>query len=191
MDDFCPVIGEPTCHCSGDMNPVLIPRHRDTLRKLFTDHAVYTKMFIVAFLDTRPEANVLQTRLLANQPEIGTYFGVFLGQDNGVAIGDLFTEHIKLAAGVLKALKTGGDVKKAIELVFVNVDKVSTALSELSNGYLSYEKIYGEFGKHNEFVVEIAKLHFNGQFQEEIEAYDEYYSHMLYFSDLLCDGLLH
>jgi len=87
------------------------PTPKETLRKLFTDHAVYARMFINAFLDELPETPFLQTRLLANQPEIGQYLGQFIGQEGGKAVGDLLTKHIKLAANVVGKLKENADQK--------------------------------------------------------------------------------
>jgi hypothetical protein len=190
MEDFCPVTGEPVCRCSADMEPVSIPRHKDALRKLFTDHAVFTKMLIVAFLDSRPEADVTQTRLLRNQREIGVFFGSFLGIEAGVAIGNLFTEHIKLAAEVLATIKSNSNLDPVIKRVFGNVRDVAIALSTLPDSHASYDEVYKEFGRHNEFVVEIAKLHYAGKYKEEIDVYDRYYVHMLHFSNILYKGLI-
>lgn len=193
MKSSCPVTGEPKCKCNKerDNNVSLSPRPRDTLRKLFTDHAVFTERFIVSFLDNRPETESIKSRLLSNQPEIGNYLGLYVGADNGVAIGELLTEHIKAVAGVLQALKSKSDTKKSIKVVFDNVEKVAKALSKISNGVLKDSKVYDEFAIHNEYVIKLAKLHQEKNYDKEIKTYDEYYTHMLSFSDMLCDGLIH
>lgn len=193
MKPTCPVTGELKCKCNKEVtsNVSLSPRPRDTLRKLFTDHAVFTERFIVSFLDNRPETEVIKARLLSNQPEIGDYLGAYVGFDNGVEIGRLLTEHIKAAAGVLKDLKNKSDTKKSIEIVFNNVEEVAKALSGISNGALKDSKVYDEFAIHNEYVVKLAKLHQGKNYTNEIKTYDQYYTHMLSFSDMLCDGLIH
>jgi hypothetical protein len=192
MKQRCPITGEPKCKCDKDGNtPYLFPRERDTLRKLFTDHAVFTERFIVTFLDDRPEMEVVKARLLENQPEIGTYLGLYIGKENGNLVGKLLTEHIKGAAGVVDALKKGENLDKSLQIVFDNVEKVAKILSSLSNKLLKYDQVYDEFAHHNKLVVELAKLHKAKDFKKEIETYDAYYTHMLSFSDMLCDGLIH
>jgi hypothetical protein len=190
---LCKVVGTPVCHCSNDdvNDSKLISRPKDALRKLFTDHAVYTKMFLAAFLDSRLEADVLGKRLFANQTEIGQYFGLYLGNDVGTAIDNLLTEHIKGVAVLLAALKFNTQFNEALNMIYNNVNKVAHALSTILGSTLTFEVVQHEFRHHNDMVIELAKLHFGKQYQEEIDTYDEYFVHMMKFSDLLCEGLIH
>ena len=193
MDDSCPTTGEPICRCNNQHPNHLQPKPKDTLRKLFTDHAVYTHEFIKSYLDNLPETELLKTRLLANQTEIGQYFGMYLGDDVGTTIGSLFTEHIIKAAGLVTALNTATtteEVEPYIDELADNVRDVAIDVSKLSDGKLSEEEVGSEFAKHNLYVVQLAALHKNKQYEEEIKTYDEYYTHMLSFSDMLCYGLL-
>lgn len=188
----CPVTGEPRCKCiHADNNVYCPPDARSTARKLWTDHAVFTSKFIVAFLDDRPEAEAIQPRLLANQPELGTFYGQYVGGTNGEAISKLLTDHILGAVGVLKAVKTGVGLDAALQVVYSNIDQFSEAVDIMTSGVLTKTLVYAEFLKHNQYVVELAKLHHQRQYAEAIRVYDAYYTHMLSFSDMLTEGLVY
>ena len=192
--NVCKVIGSPICHCDPYNQYdkyILAPRSKDTMRKLFTDHAVYIKMYLVAFLDDRPEADLLSKRLFENQIEIGVYLGMYLGRDIGTSIGNLFTAHIKAIAQVLVFLKTGRRLDKALESIYRNIDELASALSRIQGSILEYGAVRIEFARHNEFIVEIARFHYESEYSLEIEKYDEFFVHMMKFSDILCDGLIH
>ena len=192
-DTSCPVTGEPYCKCEhADGVVFLSPNHKDTLRKLFSDHAVYTKMVIVAVLDSRPEADFLTKRLLDNQPEIGDFLGQFIGRESGDAVTNLLTEHIKTAAAIVTKLRDNSrDIQKDIDFLFNNSERVAKALSGLPSSKLDYGIVHKEFDQHNDFVLALAKLHKKAMYEKEITTYDAYYVHMLKFSDMLCDGLIY
>jgi hypothetical protein len=41
------------------------------MRKLWSDHVIWTRQYIVAAIDGSPDANAAATRLLKNQDDIG------------------------------------------------------------------------------------------------------------------------
>ena len=189
----CPITGEPKCRCDGINKPISDPKPKETLRKLFTDHAVYTQRFIDAYLDDSQMTQFLQTRLLANQPEIGQYLGQFVGQAAGETVGNLLTEHIKLAAKIVAELGENSEdsvIAAAVDELLSNARNVANGIAGLSKGKLNTDQVYNEFAKHNSFVVDLAVLHKKGKYEEEIRTYDVYYTHMLMFSDLVWYGLI-
>lgn len=189
----CPTTGEPNCHCDTETRSKihLAARPRDTSRKLFTDHAVYTKFYINTYLDNSPDADVVRPRLLANQNEIGTFFGDYLGDKAGVAIAKLFTEHIKAVAGFLTSVRNGQDTAANLAAIRDNIAQVAQLVSTAPGTTLTYDVVFDEFQRHNQFVIEMSIDHYNGNHDIEYQKYDQYYNHMMYFSDLLVQGLIH
>lgn len=186
----CPITGEVFCKCKSDSLQTYQTRPKDTLRKLFTDHAIYTKFYTVAALDSRPETAVILDRLLENQEDIGKYLGQFIGTGGGEAVTHLLTEHIQLAGAAIDKLKKGEDLTHSVEALFENNTRVAQGLAGLSHGALEEELVEAEFKHHNQYVLDIATLHKKKRYREEFETYDAYYVHMLSFSDLICSGLV-
>lgn len=188
---ICSITGETKCKCLHKQDGVSIPHPKETMRKLFTDHAVFTKMVITAVLDGRPEADSLVKRLLNNQVEIGDYLGHYIGPAYGKAVTDLLTEHIKRASGILTAVSKGVDPQPAVQSFFANVEDVTQGLVSIPGNKLSYEDVKTEFYQHAKFIIDLVNAHMNKLWDEEIRIYDAYYSHMLKFSDVLYMGLIH
>lgn len=188
----CPTTGEPVCRCLGDQahHLAMRPSARSTLRKLFTDHAVYTNKYSIAYIAHLGSADALLNRLLDNQQEIGMYLGQFLGAAVGEAITAILTEHIQLAGKALEDIAHRRPIAPTMQKILANVDKFATAVAKLTGVKTDYQKWYKEFLHHNEMVLEIAKLNIKGLYIQENEAYDTYYTHMLRFSDMMCSDLL-
>jgi hypothetical protein len=186
----CPITGEPQCKCNPKTNIAsLYPRPFDALRKLFTDHAVYTSKYISSYLNLDTES--LVKRLLANQVEIGTFMGQYIGVGNGKAVADLLTEHIKRAAKVVITLFSDKDTTQSVADLFANSDDVAAALCHLPGNKLDCERVKREFHQHNQLVIDLAMAHYKGEHEKEVPIYDAYYTHMLSFSDMLYAGLIH
>ena len=160
------------------------------MRKLFTDHAVYTNKYTIAAIENLGSAKALLDRLIENQQEIGAYIGQFLGKGIGNEIAAILTEHIQLAGEALKILINKQPLTPVMVKITANVAKFATAMSVLTGNLADHKKWYDEFLHHNELVLEIAKAHLIGLYMRENELYDGYYTHMLHFSDMMRVDLL-
>src|ERR1043165_4667669 len=80
---------------------------KQDMRKLWTDHVVWTRDYIIAAVADLPDSTAAATRLMKNQEDIGhavaTYFGVPAGQQ----LTTLLKEHISIAVDLIKAAKAG------------------------------------------------------------------------------------
>jgi hypothetical protein len=191
----CQVTGEPTCACDPYNEPVFQINEKETLRKLFSDHANYDNLYTVAFLHpsaSPAEYNALADRMLGNAVDIGNYFGSTLniGQENGARFTDLLQDHILSAGDVLKSLKANkSDVKQKIQALFNNGVAISQFLSSMSEA-LSYDEVLTEFQRHNQYVVDLGNVYWSKQYKKYISTYDSFITHMLKFSDLLYAGFM-
>src|SRR5437016_3773245 len=99
----CQFTGEKNCKCSGEIEPVYKFTYRTLLRKLFTDHANYTHLFIFSYLSNAPTTEFFEERLLTNQEDIGSVFGRY-DSETGDRLTELLKEHILLAKEIVIAL---------------------------------------------------------------------------------------
>lgn len=161
------------------------------MRKLFTDHAVYTKFFIESKLHSLPDIDVITTRLLNNQDDIGNFVGKYVGTTRGMQLSTLLRNHILAIADVVDAIKEKNNdkIKSSTIKVFDNSKQVATFLSALNPTKLPLDIVSKLFNEHNQFVIDIATLHDQQKYSDEIKMYDIYYEHMLRFSDLLTSSI--
>src|SRR5215208_2494117 len=80
--------------------------HQD-MRKLWTDHVVWTRDYIIAAVADQPDAQSAATRLLKNQDDIGNAMAKFYGAAAGQQLTTLLKEHITIAVDLVKAAKAG------------------------------------------------------------------------------------
>ena len=162
---------------------------KDDLRLLFNDHAIYTKFVITDILQDLPNTESDLGRLLANQHDIGNYVGKFIGKTKGKQLTVLLTDHIKLAGACLGALKADVDLKEPIAKLFGNADQVGEFLHQLNPMVLKQREITDMFRQHNQYVLDMAVAQKEGKYEDVVNLFDKYLSHMISFSDTLCVAL--
>src|SRR5262245_19635064 len=61
----------------------------DEMRKLWTDHVTWTRLFLVSAIAGLPDLDATTARLLQNQEDIGAAVATFYGADAGARLTDL------------------------------------------------------------------------------------------------------
>src|SRR5512140_1031472 len=80
---------------------------RLALRKLWTDHVIWTREYIVAAVAGTPDAGAAAGRLLGNQEDIGAAIAGYYGDVAGAALTGLLKEHIMIAVDLVAAARAG------------------------------------------------------------------------------------
>src|SRR5205085_2431753 len=70
---------------------------RQDMRKLWTDHVVWTRDYIVAAVGDQPDAQAAANRLMKNQEDIGNAIAGYYGSAAGQQLTMLLKEHINIA----------------------------------------------------------------------------------------------
>jgi hypothetical protein len=83
------------------------------MRKLWTDHVVWTRDYIIAAVADQPDAQAAANRLMKNQEDIGAAVAKFYGESAGRQLTTMLKEHITIAVDVVKAAKK--DDKAALQ----------------------------------------------------------------------------
>jgi hypothetical protein len=161
------------------------------LQRLWTDHVVWTRLYVIAAVDDRPEAEAAADRLLKNQEHIGAAIVPFYGADAGARLTDLLKQHILIAVDLIVAAKSGNNAKfatydkkwddNALEiasfLAGANSNWPKKALVDLLNLHLSLTK--------DEVVARIQK-----DYQKDAEVFDQILTEILTMSDALSEGIV-
>jgi len=164
--------------------------HQD-MRKLWTDHTVWTRDYIVAAVDDRPDAQAAANRLMKNQEDIGNAVAAYYGQAAGQQLTSLLKQHIAIAVDLIKAAKTGDQAaqKVANDKWQHNAVEIATFLSKANpnwpNAVLS-DMMKMHLATTTDEVVARLKHDWEG----DVRAYDAVYNHILMMADALSDGIV-
>ncbi len=83
------------------------------MRKLWEEHIVYTRNYIISALAGLPDSDASAQRLLGNQDDIGNAIKPYYGVTAGKKLSALLREHILIAADAVKAAKAGDKTQLA------------------------------------------------------------------------------
>src|SRR5215510_3292043 len=178
-----------TAHHSSDTSAA-VTLHQD-MRKLWTDHVVWTRQYIVSATADLPDAQAAANRLMKNQEDIGAAVATYYGKPAGDKLTGLLKEHISIAVDLIKAAKAGdkasqqqADAKwhrngEAIAefLSGANPNWPRATLVEMMNTHLSTTT--------DEVVARLTK-----NWDADVRAFDAVYAHILTMSDALSDGII-
>jgi hypothetical protein len=167
----------------------------DAMRKLWEDHIVWTRQFIVSAA-TQPEdlADIGPTadRLLANQADIGNALKPFYGDAAGDAVTALLREHILTAARLIAAAKAGDtdETSAASADWYANADAIATALHELNPKQWPLDALKAHMRDHLDLTLDEAVARLQGRYADDIAAYDRIHLQILGMADMLSDGII-
>lgn len=164
---------------------------KDHLRKLWIDHVVWTKSYIVtAFADSDDKDEVL-ARLLRNQQDIGDAFKPYYGEAVGDKLAQLLREHILIAGKVVAAVLSNNqaDVEKYNKEWYANADQIAKFLSDQNPKY-SYDQLKEMLHEHLELITDDVTARMKKDWNAEIVAFDKGLEHMIMFADILTEGIV-
>ncbi len=167
----------------------------DAMRKLWEDHVVWTRQYIVSAAtesgdldDIGPTTN----RLLANQTDIGDAMKPFYGEAAGNQVTALLRDHILTAAELIAAAKA--DDGPAVEAVaaawYQNGDDIAVALNSLNPKNWPLAEMKAHMKDHLDLTLEEAVARLKGQYAKDIAAYDKIHVQILGMADMLSDGII-
>jgi len=164
---------------------------RQDMRKLWTDHVVWTSDYIIAAVDDKPDAEAAAARLMRNQEDIGTAFAEYYRANAGDQLTPLLKEHINIAADLIRAAKQKDDaaVKAANAKWQDNAEAIATFLSSRNPNWP--KATVSELMKmHLSTTTSEVQARLNHDWAADVSAYDAVYAHILKMADALSTGIV-
>lgn len=164
---------------------------RMSMRKLWEDHIIWTRNFIISALSDLDDSGKVAERLLKNQDEIGAAIKPVYGDEAGAKLASLLRDHILVAAEVVKAAKSGNseELTKANKKWYMNADDIAAFLNG-ANPKWSKKDLTDMLYKHLELTTGEVVSRLRKDWQADIEFYDKGHEHMLMFADSLTYGIV-
>ena len=166
-------------------------RLREDMRKLWSDHVIWTREYIVAAIAGSPDANAAATRLLKNQDDIGGAVAGFYGKDAGDKLTGLLKQHILIAVDLIAAAKANDQTKYAAtdQRWKRNGEAIADFLSQ-ANPNWPKATLASMMATHLATTTKEVVARLNKKWDEDTAAFDEVYTHILHMADALSDGII-
>ena len=163
----------------------------DAMRRLWSDHVAYTRLFIVAAAANSPDKEATTQRLLQNQADIGNAVAEFYGRDAGDKLTALLKDHILIAANIVAAAKAGDDAKVTSENARWrdNATDIARFLHGANPEHWPQAKLEKAMFMHLDQTLSEASNELKGNYSASIQDHDEAMTHMLMVADTLSDGI--
>ncbi|WP_206099041.1 glycosyltransferase [Paenibacillus sp. M-152] len=172
------------------LSPKMVQLKGD-MQKVWIDHTIWTRSYIVSAISNRPDQKDVLDRLLRNQQDIGNVIKPYYGEAAGNKLADLLREHILIAGKIVAAAKAGNqaDMKKLDADWHANADDIAKFLSE-ANPNWQFKTLQDMLYTHLQLITEIVLNCLKGDWKADIAATDKNEIHMIHLADILTEGIV-
>jgi hypothetical protein len=179
----------PSHHSSSVTSPAVTLRQ--DMRKLWTDHVIWTRDYIVAAVGDHPDAQAAAARLLKNQEDIGNAVATYYGKPAGDTLTALLKEHITIAVDLIKFAKAGDKAsqQQADAKWHKNGEDIADFLSK-ANPNWPRATLVDMMNKHLATTTDEVVARLTKNWDADVKAFDVVYEHILAMSDALTDGIV-
>ena len=167
----------------------------DAMRKLWEDHIVWTRQYIVSAATLPgdlPDIGPTTDRLLANQTDIGNALKPFYGEAAGNQVTALLRDHILTAARLIAAAKAGdaAETEAASAAWYANAHDIAVALNSLNPRHWPLADRDAMMKDHLDLTLDEAVARLQGRYADDIIAYDLVHDEILLMADMLSEGII-
>lgn|SRR5574341_124127 len=162
------------------------------MSKLWEDHILWTRQFIVSTLANLPDKDAATQRLLQNQTDIGNAIKPYYGDAAGEKLSSLLKDHILIAADVVAAAKAGDKAKleEANKRWFANADEIAGFLSGANPKNWMPEEMKSMMHDHLNLTTAEVVARLQKDWAADISAYEKVHEQILKMADMLSAGIL-
>ncbi len=161
------------------------------MRRLWMDHTVYTRLYIISAFADLPDAQTVAGRLLRNQEDIGNAITPYYGKDAGTKLTELLKQHIIIAVDVVATAKSGEKKKfaDADKRWIANADDIAAFLSAANPNWPKKDAA-DLLHLHLQLIREFVTARLGKNYAEDIKKLDEYFTEGMLIADTLAEGVI-
>ncbi|MNN33378.1 hypothetical protein D3C81_1471370 [compost metagenome] len=162
-----------------------------TWRTLWEQHVAWTRMLIISIAGSLPDEKFVTERLLRNPPDMAAVIKKYYGDRVAAQFNQLFTEHLVIAAELVKVAKAGDQqaVANAEKRWYANADEIAEFLSSI-NPYWSKEEWTKMLYEHLKLLKDEVVYQLTGQYKSSVEIFDLIEKQALEMADMLTKGIV-
>jgi hypothetical protein len=164
---------------------------KQDMRKLWTDHVVWTRDYIIAAVGDQSDTQAAANRLMRNQEDVGRVIAKFYGEPAGKQLTTLLKEHISIAVDLVKAAKAGDKSghQQADARWQQNAVQIADFLSK-ANPNWPRATLVDLMKMHLSTTTDEVVARLNKDWEGDVRAFDAVYDHILKMSDAIAEGIV-
>ena len=164
----------------------------DAMRKLWSDHALWTRQYIVSVVGGLPDKDAVTLRLMLNQTDIGTAMARYYGEESGGKLAGLLKEHILTAGELIVAAKSGNAPKTdSVDTKWrANADEIAEFLHHANADNWATARVRTAMYMHCAQTRAEVEHRLKKDYAAEIQDYDAIEKQVLAMADMLTDGIV-
>lgn len=187
----CASMGTTTMTSGGEVALRSSPDLRTAMRKLWADHVVWTRDYIIEAVAGAPGAPAALNRLMKNQEDIGNAIAPFYGSAAGAKLTDLLKQHISIAGELVAAAAKSDDAKvsDADRRWHPNAADIATFLSG-ANPNWSRDALLGMLNNHLSLTTQEATARIQKRWTDDAGYFDQIFNQAMDMADALSSGIM-
>jgi len=161
------------------------------MRKLWSDHVVCTRLYIISAVNGSDDAQVTAARLLKNQEDIGNAIAPYYGTAAAQKLTDLLKQHILIAVDVVSAAKANDQAKltEAQNRWHGNAADLATFLSG-ANPNWPRQAVLDMLNNHLSLTTKEAVDRLQKNYTDDISNFDAIFNQAMMMADTLSSGIV-
>ncbi|MCL6602091.1 MAG: glycosyltransferase [Paenibacillus sp.] len=162
-----------------------------SLRKLWIDHVIWTRSYIVSAIAGLEDQEEVLERLLKNQQDIGNAIKPYYGEEAGNKLAGLLKEHIVIAGKIVAAAKSGNqaDAAKFNKEWYRNADDIALFLSSANPNWTNKE-LKDLLYQHLQLLTDDVVARLSKNWAADIATFDKAEDHIIMLADTLSTGII-
>jgi hypothetical protein len=163
----------------------------NTLRRLWMEHVMWTRSFILSTAFDSGDLDAVTKRLLQNPVDFAKAMNPYYGPKVARRFESLLTQHLLIAAQLVNAAKAG-DARTAEEQRrqwYANADQIAQFLGNI-NPYWNDRTWRNLLYDHLKMTENEAVQILSGQYRESIIEYDAIQNEALAMADYMANGMI-
>lgn len=172
---------------------IINERHCDLrryMRKLWADHVIWMRQFIVSSVAGLQDVDPVLKRLLQNQEDIGSFIAQYYGKDTGSVLAQLLKKQIDIATDIVIAT-AAKDIEKMKILDAqwqAHAAEIAVFLSKI-NPYWNQKDLTAALNEHLKLVISQVHLRLDKKWAEDIASFDAIFKQARGMAKNLADGI--
>jgi hypothetical protein len=164
---------------------------REYMRLLWEQHVYWTRMTIISIANNLPDEEATTKRLLRNAKDFERAFKPFYGSRAAHEFGRLITDHLVIAAELVKAAKAGNKnaAANAEKRWYANADEIVSFLTHI-NHFGSEEHMRQMWYQHLSLTKSEALAILTGDYNKGISTFDQVEEEALLMADNFATGII-
>jgi hypothetical protein len=161
------------------------------MRKLWADHVMWTRQYIIDAITDSPAKDMSAKRLLQNQVDIGNAIVPFYGKEAGDALAALLKEHILIAVDVVAAAKANNSeaLKIADKKWHDNALEIATFLHNANPENWPLPVMIEMMNDHLALTTQETVARLGGKWDDDVKTFDKVFEQIMKMADELTEGI--